>query len=119
MGFFSRDPNPIEKQKALNCLKMWHNIITSIDQATEAMRTVIASHPLGMQSDEYEEARLAAVDTVKEAQKITSDMKGWPTLEDNESQKIIVQLVTELNESYQHQMNILNLYKKGLLGTNN
>lgn len=111
MGFFSRDPDPIEKQKALNCLRMWHNTITSIDEATDAMRAVIATNPLGMQSDEYENARLVAVNTVKEARKNTGDFRRWPILSDNDGLKILIELVKDLNESYQHQMNLLNLYK--------
>lgn len=111
MGLFSKAPDPIEKQKALDCLKMWHNTITSIDEATDATRTVIASNPLGSQSDEYEEARLVAVNTVKEAQKNTADLRNWPILSDNDGFKILIELVKDLNESYQHQMNILNLYK--------
>ena len=75
------------------------------------MRATIAANPLGMQSDEFERDRLVAVNTVKEAQENTGDFGRWPSLNDSNGLKILVELVKDLNESYQHQMNLLNLYK--------
>jgi len=113
MGLFSKEPHPLEKLKALECLTIWNQTIKSIDEVTDAMRGVIATHSLGMQSDEFEEARLVAVNTVQGAQKETSELKNWPFLNDNEGMEILIQLVSDLEESYKHQMNLLNLYKIG------
>jgi hypothetical protein len=111
MGFFAKGPDPIEREKALNCLRLWQNTINSIDEAANAMRATIAANPMGMQSDEFERARLVAVSAVKKAQEKTGDFRRWPSLNDSNGLKILAELIKDLNESYQHQMNLLNLYK--------
>ena len=75
------------------------------------MRLTIAEQPLGMQSEEFEKARLTAVELVGQVQEETSSPHFWPALEDNRGFKIMIDLQTKLDESYAHQLNLLNLYK--------
>jgi len=100
-----------ERRKVLELLGRWSHSVASIDGSTDAMRQAIAVQPLGMQSDEFEKARLAAVAVVGQIQKETTDHLFWPILEDNRGGKILLELQMKLNESYAHQLNLLNLYK--------
>ena len=108
---FGRKIDPNERRKVLELLGRWSHSIASIDGATDAMRQAIAVQPLGMQSDEFEKARLAAVTVVGQIQKETTDHLFWPILEDNKGGKILLELQMKLNESYAHQLNLLNFYK--------
>ena len=108
---FKRKIDPNERRKVLELLGRWSRAIVRIDEVTDAMRLTIAEQPLGMQSDEFEEARLAAVAVVGQIQKETTDPRFWPILEDNSGGKVMLDLQMKLNESYAYQLNLLNLYK--------
>ena len=108
---FRRKIDPNERHKVLELLGRWSRAIARIDEATDAMRLTIAKQPLGMQSGEFEEARLAAVAVVGQTQKETSDPRFWPILEDNNGGKVMLDLRMKLDESYAYQLNLLNLYK--------
>ena len=107
---FSPKPDPEQRRKVLELLTHWSSAIARIDGATDTMRLVIAKQPLGMQSDEYEKARLAAIAVVEQVQKETTNPRFWPVLEDNNGAKIMLELKAKLEESYGHQLNLLNLY---------
>lgn len=108
---FKRKIDPNERRKVLELLGRWSRAIVRIDEVTDAMRLTIAEQPLGMQSDEFEEARLAAVAVVGQIQKETTDPRFWPILEDNSGGKVMLDLQMKLNKSYAYQLNLLNLYK--------
>lgn len=108
---FGRKIGPNERRKVLELLVRWSHAIASIDRATDAMRLTIAQQPLGMQSEEFEKARLAALAVVGQVQKETTDPRFWPILEDNNGGKVMLNLRMKLDESYAHQLNLLNLYK--------
>ncbi len=107
---FGRKIDPNERHKVLELLDHWSRAIARIDSATDAMRLTIAEQPLGMQSEEFEKARLAALAVVGQVQKETTDPRFWPILEDNSGGKLMLDLQTKLNESYPHQLNLLRLY---------
>lgn len=107
---FGRKPDPEQRRKVLELLTRWSSAIARIDSATDTMRLVIAKQPLGMQSDECEKARLAAIAIVEQVQKETTNPRFWPVLEDNNGAKIMWELKAKLEESYGHQLNLLNLY---------
>jgi hypothetical protein len=75
------------------------------------MRLTIAEQPLGMQSEEFEKARLEALAVVGQVQKETTNPRFWPVLEDNSGGKVMLNLRMKLDESYAYQLNLLNLYK--------
>ena len=108
---FKRKIDPDERHKVLELLGRWSRAIARIDEATDVMRLTITEQPLGMQSDEFEEARLKAVAVVGQIQKETSDPRFWPILEDNRAGKIMLDLHMKLDESYAYQLSLLNLYK--------
>ncbi len=70
---FSRKPGPEQRRKVLELLTHWSSAIAWIDGATDVTRLVIAEQPLGMQSDEYEKAWLAAIAVVEQVQKETAN----------------------------------------------
>lgn len=108
---FGRKIDPNERRKVLELLGRWSRAIARIDEATDAMRLTIAKQPLGMQSDEFEKARLAAVAVVGQIQEETTDPRFWPILEDNRGVKVMLDLHMKLDGSYAHQLSLLNLYK--------
>jgi len=61
---FGRKIDPNERRKVLELLSRWSHAIARIDRATDAMRLTVAEQPLGMQSEEFEKARLAALAVV-------------------------------------------------------
>ena len=107
---FGRKVDPNECHKVLQLLGCWSRAIATIDRATDTMRLTMAQQPTGMQSKEFEKARLAALEVVAEIQKETMDPRFWPILEDNRGAKIMLDLQMKLNESYAHQLNLLNVY---------
>lgn len=107
---FGRKIDPDERRKVLELLSHWYSAIARIDRATNAMRLTVAEQPLGMQSQEFEKARLEALSIVGQVQKETTSPRFWPVLEDNSGAKIMLELQAELDESYAHQLNLLNLY---------
>lgn len=110
---FGRKIDPNERHKVLELLGRWYHAIASIDRATDAMKLIIAEQPLGMQSEEFEKARLAALAVVGQVKKETTDPRFWPILEDNSGGKIVLDLQMKLNESYSYQLNLLNLLGVG------
>jgi len=109
---FEKMPDPVECPKVRDILHRWANTLAEIDNATNAMRLVMTQQPLGMQSPEFEKARLAAVTVVGEAQKETSNLKYWPILTDTKGALYILELKSKLEESYNYQLLILSLYGK-------
>ncbi len=108
---FGQKIDPNERHTVLELLGRWSSAIARIDSATDAMRLTIAEQPLGMQSEEFEKARLTALAVVGQVQKETTNPRFWPILEDNNAVKIMLDLQMKLNESYAYQLNLLNLYK--------
>ena len=107
---FGRKIDPNERQKVLDLLVHWNRSVTRIDESTSRMRLTIAEQPLGMQSKEFETARLAAVATVEQIRKETSAQQFWPILNDDRSMLIMLELQNKLIESYKHQLNLLRLF---------
>lgn len=105
-----RKINPDECGKVLELLSRWSCAISKIDRATDAMRFTIAEQPMGMQSEEFEEARLAAIEVVKQVKAETSNPRFRPILEDNKGDNLMLQFQMKLDESHAHQLNLLNLY---------
>ena len=108
---FRRKIDPNERHKVLELLGRWSRAVARIDKATDTLRLTMVEQPMGMQSDEYEKARLAAIAVVGQVQKETTDPRFWPILEDNNAGKVMLDLRMKLDESYAHQLNLLNLYK--------
>lgn len=108
---FGRRIDPRERQDVLELLARWSQAIARIDKATDAMRFTIAEQPMGMQSEEFEKARVAAIEVVKQIQVETSNPRFWPVVGDKEGSKMMLEFQMKLNESYAHQLNLLNLYK--------
>lgn len=106
---FGRRIDPNERQKVLELLGRWSGAISRIDRVTDDLKLIIAEQPLGMQSEECEKARLAALAVAEQVQKETTDPRFWPILDDNRGAKIMFELKMKLDESYTHQLNILNL----------
>lgn len=109
---FGRKIDSRERQDVLQLLVRWSQAITRIDKATNAMRFTMAEQPMGMQSEEFEETRLAAIDVLREVQTETSSPRFWPVLRDNKGSKMMLEFQMKLNESHAHQLNLLNLYGK-------
>ncbi len=107
---FGRKIDPNERRKVLELLSRWSSAIARIDRETNAMRLIIAEQPLGMQSQEFEKARLKAIALVGQVQKETTSPRFWPVLEDNSGAKLMLDLQMKLDESYPYQLNLLNLY---------
>jgi len=107
---FGRTIDPRERQDVLELLGRWPRAIARIDEATDAMRLTMAEQPMGMQSEEYEEARLAAIEVLRQVRAEISSPRFWPILTDNTGAKTMLELQKKLDECLAHQLNLLNLY---------
>ena len=96
-----------QRQKVLEVLGAWSNIVVEIDSATDKTRLAIAQN--GMHSHEFEEARIAAIAVVEEAQKQTRDYGFWPVLEDDTGAKLLLDLQMKVDMCYDHQLLLLRL----------
>ncbi|MCL4458987.1 MAG: hypothetical protein M1136_08020 [Chloroflexi bacterium] len=106
---FRRTVDPDEREKVLALLNRWYRAIARIDKVTDAMRLTIAVQPLGMQSEEFEKARLAALAVFDEVQRETSDSRFWPILRDNHGAMVMLEFQKKLEEALRHQLNQLRL----------
>lgn len=106
---FRRTVNPEERAQVLNLLSRWSHAIARIDKATDAMRLTIAEQPSGMQSGEFEEARLGALVVFDVVRRETQDPGFWPILYDKNGAKILLDFQKNLEESHNHQLNQLRL----------
>ncbi len=104
---FGRKIDPNERQKVLELLGRWSRCIARIDTATDAMKRTIAEQPLGMASEEFEKARLAALEVAEQVRKETTARRFWPVLEDNRGAMIMFEFKMKLEESYGYQLNVL------------
>lgn len=107
---FGQKVDADERRKVLDLLNRWSQAIARVDKATDAMRFTMAEQPLGMQSDEFEKARLAAIDVLRHVQTEASNPQYWPILKDNTGAKMMIGFQTKLHEAHAHQLNLLNLY---------
>ena len=107
---FGRRIDPKERQKALELLTRWIACVEKIDRATDAAKRTIAEQPLGMASEEFEIARLAALEVAEQVRKETTDPRFWPVLEDHREAMIMFEFRTKLQESYGHQLDVLRLW---------
>ena len=57
---FGRKIDPNERRRVLGLLGRWSRAVARIDKATDTLRLTMVEQPMGMQSEEYEKARLAA-----------------------------------------------------------
>lgn len=106
---FGRKVDPSEREDVLGLMGRWFQATATIDQATDAMKSTIAR--LGMQSGEFEEARLAALEVVNRVRTETAAPHFWPILVDKTGARILIEFQQKLHESYAHQLNLLNLYR--------
>lgn len=107
---FGRAIHPDERQEVLELLGRWFRAIARIDEATDAMRFTMAEQPMGMQSPEFEQARLSAIAVLKQVQAETSNPRFWPILTDSAGIKMMVEFHSKMDECHAHQLNLLNLY---------
>ncbi len=106
---FGHKTDDFERNEVLSLLGRWTNAINKIDIATDKMKLTIAQQPNGMQSEEFEAARLKALSVVTEVRSETSNPKFWPILNDLKASKIMLEMQTKLYESYDYQLEILRL----------
>lgn len=106
------EPIPRSVWRFSNCSLNWRRAIARIDAATDSARLAIVKQPLGIQSKKFEAARKVAIAVVDEVRTETSHEIFWPVVEDNMRTKLMLQLRRKLDESYQHQLNLLLLWKK-------
>ena len=106
---FRRTVDPEEHDQVLNLLSRWSHSIAKIDKATDAMRLTIAEQPLGMQSAEFEKARLGALEVFDMVRRETQDPGFWPILYDKNGGKLLLDFQKNLEESHQHQLHHLRL----------
>lgn len=106
---FRRTVDPDEREKVLTLLNRWYRAIARIDKATNAMRLTVAEQPSGMQSEEFEKARLAALAVLEEVQSESGDPRFWPILRDNHGVMVMLEFQKKLEEAHRHQLNQLRL----------
>lgn len=107
--FWRKTIDPNERQTVLELLGRWTRAVNRVDSAMDAAMYVVAKQPLGIQSDEFEKARLEALAVVKDVQDETTQQHFWPILDDNQGGILMFRLREKLDESYGHQLNLLNL----------
>ena len=101
---FWRKVDPQERGQVLDLLRRWQLAISEIDAATNAMRLTMAVQPTGMQSDEFEKARRAALTVLNRVQSQTSSEAFWPVLYDNDGAKALMEFRSKLAEAHGHQL---------------
>ena len=110
--FFNRKVDPAERSKVLKVLGKWHRDTDAVDNATDAMRLISASNPNGIQSDDFEEKRLATVELVRRLLEETKDQRNWPLLEDDKGSGLITALQMLVNEVLAQQLDSLRLQRE-------
>ena len=110
--FFKRKVEPVERSKVLKVVGKWHRDTEAVDNATDAMRLVAAEDPAGIQSESFEEKRLAAVEIVRELLDQTKDQLNWPELEDDKGWKLMSVLQMSWNETLVQQLDSLRLQRE-------
>lgn len=107
--FWQRNIDPAEQTKVLNVLGKWHRDTEAIDDATDAMRLASASESNGMQSDRFEEERLATVRLAGKLLEENKDQRNWPELVDGKGSALISMLQMSFNETLAQQLDSLRL----------
>ena len=106
---FWRNVDQEEQGQVLDLLRRWQIAISEIDASTNAMRFTIAEQAMGMQSDEFEAARRAALAVLNKVQSQTNNQTFWPVLYDKNGAKILIEFRSKLEEAHRHQLPHLQL----------
>ena len=62
---------------------------------------------MGMQSDEFEQARRQALTVLDRVQSQTNNPAFWPVLYDNNGAKTLIEFRSKLEEAHRHQLHQL------------
>ena len=92
----------------MDMLRRWQLATSEIDTATSAMRFTVAEQPMGMQSDEFEQARKEALAVLEKVWDQTKSPSFWPVLNDNNGARTQLEFMEELEEAHRHQLKQLN-----------
>ena len=109
MLLFGERMNTDERQKVLDMLARWFQGTVGIETAVNLVRLTAEEQSLGMQSEEFEKARLAAIEVVDQTQGEIADQQFWPVLEDDSGARVMIDLRAKLKESHQHHLSLLRL----------
>ena len=101
---------PEERSAVMDLLKRWHEAIERIDEATGRMKQIAANRSLGIQSMEYEVARVGAMAVVHEVRQQTQDDAFWPALTGRKAPAIKEQLKQKMDEATGCQLNLLRVW---------
>ena len=101
--------SPDERQKVLELLARWSQTTVRIEAAINLVRLTAEEQSLGMQSEEFEKARLEAIEVVNQTQGETTDQQFWPFLENDSGARAMFDLRAKLEESHQHHLSLLRL----------
>lgn len=110
--FFGRQPDPVDKSKVIEALARWHRDTEAIDNATDAMRLIAAQDPEGVQSDSFEQKRLATVQVVDRVLENTKVDSNWPELKDYKGVALMSTLQMLTNVSLASQLDSLRLQRE-------
>lgn len=113
--FFGRQPDPVDKSKVIEVLAKWHRHTEAIDNATDAMRLIAAQDPEGVQSDSFEQKRLATVQVVNRVFEDTKVDSNWPQLNDDKGVALMSTLQMLTNVSLASQLDSLRLQRESTL----
>ena len=105
--FWSR-ADPKEQARVLGLLISYEEAKAEINGALHAMST---EHFTDIQSDEFEEARKAALRTISKVQAEINDPSFWPVLNDNKGSTILLEFRSEFAEYRRHTLTFLRLLR--------
>ena len=105
---FWRRVDPKEQAQVLRLLISYDEANSEIKGALYAMST---EHFTDIQSDEFEEARRAALTTISKVQAETNAPSFWPVLNDNKGSRILLEFRSEFAEYCRDVLTFLRLLR--------
>ena len=100
--------DPKEQARVLGLLIGYDEAKVEIEGALHAIST---EHFTDIQSDEFEEARKAALTIISKVQAEINDPSFWPVLNDNKGSRILLEFRSEFAEYCRHTLTFLRLLR--------
>ena len=91
--------NPEDRKKVLDLLVRWTQVTSRIEMAFNALRTAPKTASASIQSENFEQCRIAAIEVAEEAHKEVADGHFWPALEGSTAAEMMSGLREKSEES--------------------
>jgi len=105
-----RKATPEERATVLKLLKRWHEATLVIEEATDRMKANAADPSLGIQSVDYEKARVTAMAVVDAVGREGAEPGFWPELGGRKGPAVLAAFKQKWDEALVCQLNVLRVW---------